>query len=102
MHRRHKVIVCFLFCSTRNHHGKKDDSHGHQGDHHGQKKDPHGHHVDHHGQHGDHHDGGDKLDRCKGIQMDAATENEEGIPYFFKGTIKMSSCREDSSSILFV
>uniref|UniRef100_A0A3Q2DKT4 Hemopexin a n=1 Tax=Cyprinodon variegatus TaxID=28743 RepID=A0A3Q2DKT4_CYPVA len=25
------------------------------------------------------------LDRCKGLEMDAVTENEEGIPYFFKG-----------------
>lgn len=27
------------------------------------------------------------LDRCKGLEMDAVTVNEEGIPYFFKGKV---------------
>uniref|UniRef100_A0A3B3SJI2 Hemopexin a n=1 Tax=Paramormyrops kingsleyae TaxID=1676925 RepID=A0A3B3SJI2_9TELE len=37
----------------------------------------HDHHKD------DHH--ADKLDRCDGIEFDAITVDEKGIPYFFKG-----------------
>lgn len=66
-------------------HGMKNDQDGHVGDHHGPGGDHHGPGGDHHGHGGDHH--GEALDRCKGVVMDAATENEEGIPYFFKGKL---------------
>ncbi|KAM9347812.1 hemopexin [Symphorus nematophorus] len=32
-----------------------------------------------------HADGDGELDRCQGLEMDAVTVDEEGIPYFFKG-----------------
>ncbi|XP_017276570.1 hemopexin [Kryptolebias marmoratus] len=60
------LCLCLAFALTlaQDHHGQKDDHHGH---------------------HGDHHGGANLIDCCKGVEMDAATENEEGIPYFFKG-----------------
>ena len=27
----------------------------------------------------------EELDRCKGLEMDAVTVDEDGVPFFFKG-----------------
>ncbi|XP_013886185.1 hemopexin [Austrofundulus limnaeus] len=75
-----KLLLCLCLALAL---ALAQDPHGKKKDHHGQAGDQHGHGGDHHGHGGDHHGGA--LDRCKGIEMDAATENEEGIPYFFKG-----------------
>ncbi|KAF7215369.1 hemopexin [Nothobranchius furzeri] len=75
-------------------HGSGNDNHRHGNNNHGSGNDNHrhgNHHNNHHGL-GEYFGRGDKSnfivvrpDRCQGLEMDAATENEEGVPYFFKG-----------------
>ncbi|KAJ0070427.1 hypothetical protein NL108_010512 [Boleophthalmus pectinirostris] len=52
-------------------HEKHDHKHHEDGHEDGHGKDNHTHH-------------GADFDRCKGLEMDAVTVNEEGVPYFFK------------------
>ncbi|XP_028992568.1 hemopexin [Betta splendens] len=75
----HILCLCLVLAlSWADHHeghgktGQADKGHGEKGHVHKGPL-PHGHdHTEPH------------PDRCKGIEMDAATVNEEGIPYFFK------------------
>uniref|UniRef100_A0A8C6LV88 Hemopexin a n=1 Tax=Nothobranchius furzeri TaxID=105023 RepID=A0A8C6LV88_NOTFU len=61
-------------------HGSGNDNHRHGNNNHGSGNDNH-----RHGNHHNNHHGLVRPDRCQGLEMDAATENEEGVPYFFKG-----------------
>lgn len=77
------IALCLALALTwvQCHHGNEEE-HGHDHDH----DHDHDHaivHEPHHDHNHGHHD--HVLDRCQGLEMDAAAENELGVPYFFKG-----------------
>ncbi|KAJ8004524.1 hypothetical protein DPEC_G00137170 [Dallia pectoralis] len=72
------LCLALVLCQADHHAG-----HTHNGKPDGHKDHEHGKH-----EHENHeYDGHSKIgpDRCKGLEMDAALVNEDGVPYFFKG-----------------